>query len=246
MGEYDNIEKNMAMVMIDGLDLKLIKVKDRTPEICLAAVKQNPLALKYIKHNQTLEICTIAVKKDPSLFRFAKVQSEELCIFAVTEGYDMLKYVKEQTPEICLAAVKKHGWSLKYVKEETPEICLAAVKSNGLALQFVYNQTPEICREAFENHEFIVQYAEAISPELFLDMVKNLGVKYVFRKMKYPTPEIYYAFIENYPDSSKANLLLKRFFTYANGDYRSKVAKVLREYKVAKSHIKRLLINYKM
>jgi len=38
-------------------------VIDQTPEICLAAVKQNGCALKYVIE-QTPEICLAAVKQD--------------------------------------------------------------------------------------------------------------------------------------------------------------------------------------
>ena len=61
---------------------------------CLEAVKQNELALQYVKE-QTPEICLEAVKED---------------------GF-ALQYVKEQTPEICLAAVKKDKYALQYVKD---------------------------------------------------------------------------------------------------------------------------------
>ena len=41
----------------------LQRVKDQTPEICLAAVKQNGCALRFVKE-QTKEICLAAVKQD--------------------------------------------------------------------------------------------------------------------------------------------------------------------------------------
>ena len=58
-------------------------IKHQSPELCLAAVKQDGIALKYVKE-QTPEICLAAVKQN---------------------GF-ALKYVKKQTPEICLAVFK--------------------------------------------------------------------------------------------------------------------------------------------
>jgi hypothetical protein len=91
---------------------------DAFKEICLAAVKQNGLALQFVKE-----------------------QTEELCLAAVKQNGLALQFVKEQTEELCLAEVKQNGLALQFVKEQTEEICLAAVKQNGWALGFVKDQT---------------------------------------------------------------------------------------------------------
>ena len=57
----------------------------QTPEICLAAVKQNGLALQYV----------IISKRTP-----------EVCLAAVKQNGNSLEYVEEQTHEICLEAIK--------------------------------------------------------------------------------------------------------------------------------------------
>ena len=41
----------------------LMEVKEQTPEICMAAVKQDGWALQHVK-DQTSQICLEAVKKD--------------------------------------------------------------------------------------------------------------------------------------------------------------------------------------
>lgn len=74
-------------------------VKDKTPELCLAAVKANGCALKYIK-NQTPELCLAAVKANDCA----------------------LKYVKNQTPELCLTAIRQNKLALCFVKIDSPEI----------------------------------------------------------------------------------------------------------------------------
>ena len=96
--------------------------------ICRTAVKENGLALYYVK-KQTPAICLAAVKQ----YGFA------------------LKYVETQTPALCLAAVKQNGCALYYVEKQTPAICLAAVKQDGYALKYVKKQTPAICRAAINS-----------------------------------------------------------------------------------------------
>ena len=62
------------------------------PEYCLAAVRRNGYALRYIEK-----------------------QTSEICLAAVQENGWALQYVREQTPEICAAAIKQDPSSVEYV-----------------------------------------------------------------------------------------------------------------------------------
>ncbi len=59
----------LEAVQMDGSALKNIRQELQTPEICLTAVKQNGMALKYVKE-QTIEICLAAVKKNSYALRY--------------------------------------------------------------------------------------------------------------------------------------------------------------------------------
>lgn len=60
----------LEAVQMDGSALKNIRQELQTPEICLTAVKQNGMALKYVKE-QTIEIClAAAVKKNSYALRY--------------------------------------------------------------------------------------------------------------------------------------------------------------------------------
>lgn len=75
---------DMCLVaMENGGDLR--DVNRRTPEICLAAVKQYASHLKYVKD-----------------------QTEELCLAAIETSVFALKYIENQTEELCLAAARKN------------------------------------------------------------------------------------------------------------------------------------------
>lgn len=147
----------------------------KTPEICLAAVKQIGGVLRYVK-KQTLEICLAAVKQD---------------------GF-ALRYMQKQTPEICLEAVKTSTYSLMYVKEQTPEICFEAIKNDGKALVYVREQTPEICVEAIKelcktgdkyimhNIFYIVKKCKYITHEMIMTIVSYLNfIKLYLYKSSY-------------------------------------------------------------
>lgn len=122
-------EEDLKRVKQCGWDLQL--VKEQTPEICLAAMR-NCYAFEYVKE-QTPEICLAAVKVNGLI----------------------LEHIKEQTPEICLAAVHQNGLLLRYVKEQTPEICLLAVEQNRFALKDVQEQFKYLFEDKSNKTKFI-------------------------------------------------------------------------------------------
>ena len=86
--------------------ISLLNIKEQTPEICLAAVKDNVL-LEAIKQNvtnflkipnPTEEMCITAIKINPS---------NKLCELAVRRCPAMLEYIENQTDKICMIALKK-------------------------------------------------------------------------------------------------------------------------------------------
>ena len=100
--------------------LEVTSEEQKTPEICLEAVKRNGALLEYVPEElRTAEICLEAVKSN----RWA------------------LEYVPEEliTEKLCLAAVQSDGWALKHMPEKlrTAKICLEAVKSSGALLEYV-------------------------------------------------------------------------------------------------------------
>jgi ferritin-like protein len=131
----------------------------KTPEVCLAAVKNYKGTIKYIpSEKQTLEICKMVVedkyhakficpKKFEEYFpkNYVKLVETDKCKFCgVPEKF--------QTQEVCLAAVKQNGVSIEYVPEKiiTKKLCLVAAKQNGYAIRYIPSkfQTEEICLAA--------------------------------------------------------------------------------------------------
>ena len=124
-------------------------------EMCLEAVKQNGLALRFV----------------PEEFK-----TSEICLEAVKEKGWVLEYVPKElrTPEICLEAVKQDGLALQFVPNEfiTLEMCLEAVKEKGHALEYVPKElrTPEICLEAVKQNSYALQYV----PEELKNNIQSL------------------------------------------------------------------------
>lgn len=94
----------LEAVREDWRILKHIRLDEETPDVCMAAVKQNGNALKFVD-NQTPEICMAAVKQDGNALRF----------------------VEEQTPEICIAAIKQNGKAMEFVEDYVRDKVQAAL-----------------------------------------------------------------------------------------------------------------------
>jgi len=89
-------ELNLQALNFDGT---LIQYMEQTAEFCLAAVKQNGLAIEFIQ-NQTKEVCEAAINQNPLALQFIENQTNEICMIAVKKNPLALKYVEIMTREI--------------------------------------------------------------------------------------------------------------------------------------------------
>lgn len=203
--------------------LEQLNEKERTPEICKAAIERDGMELAYVPH-QTQEICMSAVEQHPwarkyviettpgldldainhaavkghgSALYFISDQKREYCLEAVANYGEALNYVKVQDPEICLTAVQNNGLALQYVNEQTPQIVEAAVRKNGEALQFTVIRTPEIERMAVQNTYLALPYVREQTEEICLIAVRQNGD--AIEAVANPTPAVYLAAIETDP-----------------------------------------------
>ena len=132
-------------------------MKEQTPDICMAAVRQNGLALQFVKE-QTPDICMAAVRQNAMALQYVKNMTDGIRFELIGRNPEVIQQCDNVPIEIVLRAVKNNGLNLRYVKKQSPEICLAAVKHDGRALQFVKEQTLHICIAAYRNNPASEQY----------------------------------------------------------------------------------------
>jgi hypothetical protein len=107
----------------DGLLLKQIAKKEQTPEMCKAAISQNPKALQYASRKCIdAQICLAAVKKEGTVFQYVPNQfiNKEMCLLGVQADSDLLNNVpaRWRTKEICLLAITKKPWTFIDIPQE--------------------------------------------------------------------------------------------------------------------------------
>jgi len=140
--EYDE-SLFISLAKVNGYVLEY--VEDKTPNICLAAVMNKGLALKFVeKKLQTPKICLAAVNENGRALEYVKVQTEEICLAAVLNDESAFEFVKNQTPEICSQAVKRNGGNLSLVEEQTSEMCWDAIEQDVVNIEYVKHPTSKM------------------------------------------------------------------------------------------------------
>ena len=107
----------------DGLLLKQINKKKQTPEMCKAAINQNPKALQYASRACIdSKMCLDAVKRNGNIFRYvpSRLITKQMCLLAVHTDANLFINVPDncKTREICLLAVAKKPEMLSYISDE--------------------------------------------------------------------------------------------------------------------------------
>jgi hypothetical protein len=84
-----------ALSAVEACGLNLKFVKNRTPEICKAAVMENTYALVWVK-DQTEELCMLAVKQDGYALQWVDDQTYNVCYEAAKQNPDAVSFIRDK------------------------------------------------------------------------------------------------------------------------------------------------------
>lgn len=124
-------------VMEDGA---LRYVKNQTEKICMESIRHHVMTLRLVR-NKTRNIILLALDDNPAMLRYVdeEDQTEEICTQAIEDLPVTFVYVKRKTPFLCELAVDKLPLNLEHVPEsmQTEKMCREVVRYTKLALPFV-------------------------------------------------------------------------------------------------------------
>jgi hypothetical protein len=133
----------LAVVRKNGYALRYVPVEMRTEAVCRAAV-ENSANLDDVPEKLITEaLCFTAVRKEGTALNGIprKLKTEELCIAAVSQNPIAHRCIPEKlrTEAVYLIVVQKKGDELSEIpkKLRTEAVCIAAVKQNELAINYV-------------------------------------------------------------------------------------------------------------
>lgn len=213
-----NDTDNMRKVRMNGYELGEIPESERTPEVCMIALEQNPYALKFVP-DPTLDMYLLGLKEDYTILR--KIQEKmpealdaDAYMRAVRNNPHCFKDVPDEfkTEAMCLHAVRHHGDGIGYVPKSlaTEEMCVEAVRNQAMAINSVYAAHPglateEVCFAAVEKDPTVFQYIHRAdkTEELCLYAVGRRGMNLTHVPDEMRTQEMDRIALENEPDVAR-------------------------------------------
>lgn len=125
-GIRDDWDPHWLESIIDKSGAAIKYVKNPSPKLQIAAIKENPSSLQYIiQHieNPSDEIKLAAVKQDGSAIHWIEDPSPELQMIAVKQNIENLGYITNPAPEVQMFAVKQDIDNIDYINSEIdPEV----------------------------------------------------------------------------------------------------------------------------
>lgn len=124
----------------DGRFLQYIEDEDKTLDICMAAVKSTPIALRHVPEKyKVYDIICVALTSNGVTLQFIKLdkRTEEYCLLALQSSPNALRYFPEtlKSLKICIDTVKRDMSCIKYVPDIfLLEVYQESILNIGLAL----------------------------------------------------------------------------------------------------------------
>lgn len=183
--------------------------QDEFPDLCLMALREDGLLLKFIK-NHTREMDLTAVKSNGLALKFVKEQDEEICIAAIKQNKKAYRlYCRIHTQAVYEAIVKKSGIMIQYVPYNniTEEMVDIAMSKSALAIKYIPLKfiKDEYCVKAVNKKAFLIKdilrkgYRSSILVELLLEAFEKDLYLLDFIHL-YPTDEYSIRAIEEFPN----------------------------------------------
>lgn len=166
----------LAWIHQQGDRLRYIspEIQTHRPEWCVAAVRNDPTALRYVQQ-PTPEIMQIVAPH--ALKDQAHRTAYEKALTRCSEG---LAYVPNPTISMVVAALDHDLSSLQLVQHLTVELCMAAVKHNGMAIQYIPTELqaarPEIGAWAIAQTRNALLYVKPLTQDVLfraLDLISD-------------------------------------------------------------------------
>lgn len=164
-------------IVLKKFGLMLFFVKNKTPELCEIAVKNNHEAINYVD-KQTPELCEIICRS--SEFRLIENKTYDLCKKAVSitpynlYSVDPNNITYEEYNELCKIAINKNPITIKFVKKQTLELCKLTIKDYSTTLRYIELDDPneylEICKIAIKSNPNELRNVKNINYNIFKEL----------------------------------------------------------------------------
>jgi len=168
-----------AAVKQNGLAIQYIK--NPSESIQMASVQQNGWAIQFIK-NPSESIQMAAVQQNEWAIQFIKNPSESIQMASVQQDGDAIQYIKNPSESMQKAAVRKNGRAIQFIKNPSESIQMAAVQQNGWAIDYIKNPSEAIQLAAVQQNGWAIEYIKNPSESIQMAAVQQNGLAIQFIK----------------------------------------------------------------
>lgn len=147
----------LETVKLQGGLLGFLSPRQRTPHVCLEAVRQNGYALQFVEH-QTEQICLEAVRQKGWALAYVHHPTPEICLEAIKNDGRAIEWVAHPTIEMSLTAIKTYPSWMSELTEMPESFYLEAVKRNPSVFPFIKNPTAKVLFEAVKQDGRLIQH----------------------------------------------------------------------------------------
>ena len=174
----------------DNYAFYTIPQNEQTPELCLSAVKIDPISIIHISPQLiTTEIASISLSDNFGLYKFIPkhILTYEFMKKVLHINPNIFRKINksEQTYELCMICVSSIGELLQYVREDiiNYDLCLCAVINDSFAIQYCGKYIDEnICKIAVSDNGVSIMF---IKDEFRTQEIIKLAIKSTFHAIKY-------------------------------------------------------------
>lgn len=111
--------EDMCLTAVKQNGMALQFVKDKTLRVNLAAVEQNGLAIQFIPYkDRAKHVMFSAIRNNPKALLLMEYMSYDLCIDAIKMDYTMMQYIDNPSPKLIEEAIKIEPGVVNYIKND--------------------------------------------------------------------------------------------------------------------------------
>lgn len=160
----------LSDVHSNGHFVKFLSTKQRTEEVCVAAVKEDQFVITHLTKAERTDKVRLAAARasgDALFFMDHDERTPPVILAGVKRTGLAVRHLSanELTVDVCEVAAHTYGRAIKFMPDRfrEPHVCMAAVQECGLAVKHLKPQqrSPEVCIEAMKQNVNAIKHLDA-------------------------------------------------------------------------------------
>ena len=182
-----DVNKEITKEDLSKNGLLIKDVKEKTEELQIIAVKNNPLSVEYIENlsealwnslkyikNPTEKIIKRALEVKGWAIQYVENPTYEMKLLAIESDFDSIRYIDNPEEELQKKAIEKYWGAIKYIKNPTLESKLLAITKSEEAINFMSNYSYDEIKDFLSANINVFKYVyDSVDIDIVLEVLKE-------------------------------------------------------------------------